>query len=372
MNAPQPPASPAAAAAPKYLLPTRRSVLLMLIVALAGIALILRAWQLPPFDSGWVSTDDAYVRGQVTVLAPQTSGYVSQILVSDFARVRQGQPLLQIDDRSYRRKVEQAQAELDQARAQLANSAQSQAQDQAQIALARANLRAVQAEQQRAHNEASRYDQLASQQLVSLNDRERMRSSEQAADAGVAQSRASVRIAEQGLASTQVARTGLAARVATAEAALKLALLDLENTVVRAPRDGQLSEVTVRQGQYVSAGSQLLFLVPDSLWVVANIKEGRSGNLAIGQPVRLQVDALGGQPLHGHVEQIAPATGSEFALLKADNASGNFTKVVQRLPVRIAIDPGQARATRLRPGMSVVVQVDTRASATPGLQASVD
>ena len=346
----------------KYNRPSRASVLVMIVVALFGLALILRAWQLWPFNSTFMHTDDAYVRGQVTVLAPQVSGYVSEVLVNDFQHVRKGQPLLRIDDRIYREKVEQAQAALADARAQLANSDQSQAQNRAQITSARANHSAQQAELQRSRTELQRYETLASQQLVSNSDRDKLRASTQSANAGVAQSQAAIHIAEETLTSTQVARKGLEAKVAMAEAALKLAQIDLDNTVINAPRDGQVSEATVRLGQYVTAGSQLLFLVPDTLWVVANYKEGQTWNMTIGQPATFSVDAFKGKKLSGHIEQIAPATGSEFSVLKPDNASGNFTKVVQRLPVRIAIDPGQPLAARLRPGMSVVVEVDTAAS----------
>lgn len=351
----------AAAPAPvsKYNTPSRASVVVMVAIALLGLTLILRAWQLWPFNSSHVHTDDAYVRGQVTVLAPQVSGYVTDVLVKDFDHVKQGQPLLRIDDRSYRQKVDQAEAALAEARAQLANSDQSQAQNRAQIAAARANLSAGQAERRRTGTELQRYETLAAQQLVSSSDRDKLRASAQAASAGVAQSQAAIRIAEENLTATRVARQALEAGVASAQAALELARIDLDNTVIRAPRDGQLSEASVRLGQYVTAGTQLLFLVPDSLWVVANFKEGQTWKMAIGQPATFSVDAFQGQRLHGHVEQIAPATGSEFAVLKPDNASGNFTKVVQRLPVRIAIDPDQPLAARLRPGMSVVVEVDT-------------
>lgn len=345
----------------KYNTPSRTSVVVMVVIALVGLTLILRAWQLWPFNSSHVHTDDAYVRGQVTVLAPQVSGYVTEVLVKDFDHVKQGQPLVRVDERTYRQKVDQAEAALADARAQLANSDQSQAQNRAQIASARANLSAGQAEQQRSRAELRRYETLAAQQLVSSSDRDKLRAGAQAASAGVAQSQAAIRIAEENLTATRVARQGLEARVASAEAALELARIDLDNTVIRAPRDGQLSEASVRLGQYVTAGSQLLFLVPDTLWIVANFKEGQTWKMAIGQPASFSVDAFQGQRLRGHVEQIAPATGSEFAVLKPDNASGNFTKVVQRLPIRIAIDPGQPLATRLRPGMSVVVEVDTAA-----------
>lgn len=360
-------AASASASAPisKYNTPSRTSVVVMVAIALVGLTLILRAWQLWPFTSDHVHTDDAYVRGQVTVLAPQVSGYVTEVLARDFDRVKRGQPLLRIDDRSYRQKVDQAEAALAEARAQLANSVQSQAQNRAQIASAQANLAAGQAERQRTGTELQRYEALAAQQLVSSSDRDKLRASAQAASAGVAQSQAAIRIAEENLTATRVARQGLEARVASARAALELARIDLDNTVVRAPRDGQLSEASVRLGQYVTAGTQLLFLVPDAPWVVANFKEGQTWKMAAGQPATFSVDAFQGQHLRGHVEQIAPATGSEFAVLRPDNASGNFTKVVQRLPVRIAIDAGQPLAARLRPGMSVVVDVDT--AATPGM-----
>ncbi|MFZ6696044.1 HlyD family secretion protein [Stenotrophomonas acidaminiphila] len=360
-------AASASASAPisKYNTPSRTSVVVMVAIALVGLTLILRAWQLWPFTSDHVHTDDAYVRGQVTVLAPQVSGYVTEVLARDFDRVKRGQPLLRIDDRSYRQKVDQAEAALAEARAQLANSVQSQAQNRAQIASAQANLAAGQAERQRTGTELQRYEALAAQQLVSSSDRDKLRASAQAASAGVAQSQAAIRIAEENLIATRVARQGLEARVASARAALELARIDLDNTVVRAPRDGQLSEASVRLGQYVTAGTQLLFLVPDAPWVVANFKEGQTWKMATGQPATFSVDAFQGQHLRGHVEQIAPATGSEFAVLRPDNASGNFTKVVQRLPVRIAIDAGQPLAARLRPGMSVVVDVDT--AAAPGM-----
>jgi len=352
-------AAPAPAAPPKYLKPSARSVVVVIVLALIGIALILRAWSLWPFNTSWVSTDNAYVRGQITVLAPQVNGYVTEVLVKDFQHVKQGEPLLRIDDRIYKEKVAQAQANLDSAVAALANSDQAQAQNRAQIGAARAALSAGQSELARSRNELKRYEELADQQLVALNDRDKFRTSAQAAQSSVQQSQAQIRIAEETLTSTQVARKGLEAGVETAKAQLELARIDLANTVIHAPRDGQVSEASVRLGQYVTAGSQLLFLVPDALWVVANFKEGQTWKMRIGQEASFSVDAFDGERLSGRVEQIAPATGSEFSVLRPDNASGNFTKVVQRLPVRIAIDPDQELAPRLRPGMSVVVRVNT-------------
>ncbi|REC83009.1 MFS transporter [Stenotrophomonas maltophilia] len=355
------PTSPAVA--PKYLKPSARSVVVMVVVALLGIALILRAWHLWPFTSSVMVTDNAYVRGQITVMAPQVNGYVTEVLVKDFQHVKEGEPLLRIDDRIYAQRVAQAQAALDSARAALANSDQSQAQNRAQIASARATLSAGQAELQRSRNETKRYEELAAQQLVSINDRDKFRTAQASAQASVQQSQAQIRIAEETLVSTQVARKSLEAQVESAQAQLELARIDLANTVIHAPRDGQISEASVRVGQYVAAGSQLLFLVPDTLWVVANYKEGQTWGMAIGQPATFSVDAFQGQVLRGRVQEIAPATGSEFSVLRPDNASGNFTKVVQRLPVRISINKGQKLAAQLRPGMSVIVRVDTRSKA---------
>jgi len=353
------PAAATPSGVPKYLKPSTRSVVIMIVIALLGIALILRAWSLWPFDSTRVSTDNAYVRGQITVLAPQVNGYVTEVLVKDFQYVRKGDALVRIDDRIYKEKVAQAQADLDSALAALANSDQTRAQNRAQIAAAQANLAAGQSELSRSRNELKRYEELAAQQLVALNDRDKFRTGAQSAQSAVLQSQAQIRIAEETLTSTRVARKGLEARVETARAQLALARIDLANTVIHAPRDGQISEASVRLGQYVTAGSQLLFLVPDALWVVANFKEGQTWKMRIGQPATFSVDAFDGQRLHGHIEQIAPATGSEFSVLRPDNASGNFTKVVQRLPVRISINGDQELAARLRPGMSVIVRVDT-------------
>lgn len=364
--APPPPVTRTATGdgAPKYLTPSNRAVILAVVIALIGIALILRAWQLWPFTTAIATTDNAYVRGQVTVLAPQVNGYITEVLVKDFQHVKQGEVLLRIDDRIYHQRVAQAEAALDSAKAALANSDQSQAQNRAQIASAKATLSAGQSELQRSRAELARYEQLAAQRLVALNDRDKFRTSQASAQAGVQQSQAQIQIAEETLVSTRVARKGLEAQVESAEAALELARIDLANTVIHAPRDGQVSEASARAGQYVAAGSQLLFLVPDTLWVVANFKEGQTWPMRIGQPATFAVDAFQGEVLRGHIEEIAPATGSEFSVLRPDNASGNFTKVVQRLPVRIAIDTDQPLAVRLRPGMSVIAKVDTSVEPT--------
>jgi multidrug resistance efflux pump len=173
------------------------------------------------------------------------------------------------------------------------------------------------------------------------------------------QSRAQLAIAEEQVRTVEVNRGGLAAAVENARAGLKLAEIDLANTVIRAPRDGQLSEIGVRVGQYVTAGTQLLFLVPPTVWVVANYKEIQTARMQPGQAAEVRVDALDGAALTGRVADLAPAAGNEFAIIKPDNATGNFVKVVQRIPVKIVLDPGQPLLRRLRPGMSVEARIDT-------------
>lgn len=356
-------AGPAPDDPPKTIKPSRRSVLLMLLVAIVGVLAILYAWQLWPFSGRVAVTENAYVRGQITVLAPQVNGYVTEVLVQDFEQVAKGEPLVRIDDRQYRQLVEQRRAELAARRFDLENLEQTLASNQATLASRRAELSAAEAELQRALADEKRVNELAQRGSVSIRERDQIRASARAAAANVKQARAAIAIAEQTLKASEVSRGGLQAQVKIAESALKRAQIDLDNTVIEAPRDGQVSEVTVRQGQYVTAGSQLLYLVPEQLWVIANYKETQTYAMRPGQPVEIEVDALDGARLRGHVQRLAPATGSEFSVLRPDNATGNFTKVVQRVPVRISIDPDQPLAKRLRPGLSVVTHADTGASA---------
>ena len=358
------PASPPAAAAlpptPKKIKPSLSSVLIMVVVALAGILLVLRAWNLWPFSSSVVTTDNAYVRGAVTVLAPQVNGYVTEVLVKDYEQVKAGQPLVRIDRRTYEASLAQAQAQLANAQAQLSNADQTQAQNRATLGASRAGLAAVQAEAERSQAELKRVQELAERGSVSLNERDKVRATSRLAATNVAKAQADIEINQEKIKATTVGRDSLKAQVQMAEAQLRQAQINLDNTVVHAPSDGQVSEVSVRKGQYVAAGTQLMYVVPPTFWVVANFKETQTAHVQIGQAVRFSVDALGGAQLKGHVQEIAPATGSEFSVLKADNATGNFTKVVQRLPIKISIDADQPEAARVRPGMSVIVRLDTK------------
>lgn len=342
-----------------------RAVLLVIaLIALAGILAVAAAWRLPPFTTARESTDNAYVRGRTTVISPQVSGYVTRVFVQDFADVRAGQPLVQIDDRIYRQRVEQAQAQVAAQQATLSNAQQTARSRAASFGAQDAAVANAEAQLQRAQADLARVNDLATDGSVSLRERDQTLATLRQAEAGLRQARAAREIARQDIRTVEVGRGGQQAGVSGAEAALRLAQIDLANTVIRAPEAGRLSEVGVRNGQYVTAGSQLMFLVPADVWVIANFKEAQTARMRVGQPASFTVDALANARLQGRVERIAPAAGSEFAVLKSDNATGNFTKVPQRIAIRIRIDPGQALAARLRPGMSVEARIDT-SSAPP-------
>lgn len=328
-------------------------------LALAGVALVLYAWQLPPFNSAVQHTEDAMVRGQVTLIAPRVSGYVTEVPVQDFQSAHKGQLLVKIDDRIYAQQLQQARAQLQGAQAALANSTQQRRGAAAHIAEAEAQLQSGAAERDRTRAALQRADTLAKQQLISQQDREAALASARRASAGIAQAQATLMAANEAERSVEVGKQSLEANVSAAEAAVALAQINLDNTRIVAPRDGRLGQVAVRLGAYVSPGTQLMGLVPDTLWVIANFKETQLANIRVGQAATFRVDALERAKLNGRVERIAPATGAEFSVLPPDNATGNFVKIAQRIPVRITIDPDQALEKRLSPGMSVEVSIDT-------------
>jgi len=335
------------------------TVVAIIMIGIAAVLAILYAWQLPPF-AGWSQeTDNAYVRGRVTVISPQVSGYITSVPVQDFQVVRRGQVLATIDDRIYGARVAQAKANVAAQLASLANSQQSERSRAAALTGQAAGVASAQAQEVRAEADMRRAKALVSDGSISAREFEQTRAALLAAQAAVRQAQAQELVGEQDVCSVVVGRGGLQAGVENARAALRLAQIDLDNTRIRAPADGRLSEVGVRQGAYVTSGTQLMFLVPHDLWVIANFKEAQTHTMHVGQAVTFRVDALGGARLTGHVENISPAAGSEFAVLKSDNATGNFVKVAQRIAVRIRIDANQQAAQRLRPGMSVEVNVAT-------------
>lgn len=335
--------------------------LLVLLAGLVGISLVLYAWRLPPFTSSIETTDNAYVRGAVTTMSPQVSGYIVEVPVKDYQAVEKGQLLVRIDDRIYRQKLAQAQATLATQKASLDNSRQQEAAARARIASSEAAVDAARADLEQASLQSERQDSLIKSGVGTTSAQEQAHAALDRANAALAQARAAVEVSLQDLQTIIVNRASLEAAVSNAEAAVELARIDLSNTEIRAPREGTLGEVAARVGQYVASGAQLLAVVPDDVWVIANFKETQLAGMEIGQPVEIVVDALDHQVMKGHLERFSPATGSEFSVIKPDNASGNFVKIAQRVGVRIAFDETQQAARHLAPGMSVVVRIDKSA-----------
>ncbi len=354
MNSPTPVSAP-------WTPPRRRLWVTVFIAMIALVALlaIARAW-------GWFSlqsvetTENAYVRGHTTVIAPQVSGYVVEVLTRDYQHVKAGAALVRIDDRTYIAKVEQARASLQGAQANLANNTQAHSSNEAALHSQDAAVLNAQAQLLRAKADMDRVTNLVDDGSVSLRERDQTVAALALSQAQLRQAQAAREQARQAILTVETARGGLQAAVAGAKAQLDAAQIDLDHTVIHAPETGQLGEIGVRLGQFVTNGTQLMSLVPDERWIIANYKEAQTVHMAAGQPATFAVDALDGTLLHGHVEQLSPAAASEFSVLKPDNATGNFVKVPQRIGVRISIDPQQDLAARLRPGMSVVMRVDTR------------
>ncbi|MGI4777946.1 MAG: HlyD family secretion protein [Janthinobacterium lividum] len=354
-----------------------RGTWIVLAATLLCVGLVLYAWRLPPFRTGTETTENAYVRGMVTIVAPKVDGYVAEVDVQDYMEVKAGQIIVKLDDRIYRQKLEQARSALAAQEANLANTAQARlsreaaiGNTQAQIAGAQAQILNARAQLTRAQADMRRATPLALDGSLSQRERDQTEAVLHQAEAAMKQAEASAlqtqagrAVATQDLRTVVVNKNAVEAAVDSARAAVKLAEIDLDNTQIRAPRDGHVGEVGVKLGQYVTPGTQLTAVVPSQVWVVANFKEAQTARMAAGQIARFHVDALADAHLTGRVERISPATGSEFSVIKQDNATGNFVKIPQRLSVRIAVDPDQAAAAHLRPGMSVVVSVDTNGAA---------
>jgi multidrug resistance efflux pump len=329
-----------------------------ILIGATGVVVVLYAWNLPPFHGSVEMTNDAYVRGNVTILSPQLAGYLTEVPVQDYQKVKRGDLIAKIDDRIYAQKLEQAKAALETAEASLANSEQSRKSAEAKILSAKAAVESANAALEAARTANERTLSLLDKNVATKSDAEKSLAAFNQAQAAVHQAEAAEKVSKQDLNIIVVGRRSLEASVDSAKASVKLAEIDLQNTRITAPQDGALGEVTGRVGQYLSIGTQIGSVVPDNTWVVANFKETQLAGMVPGHKVTFTVDALGHQKFTGRIERFAPATGSEFSVVKADNATGNFTKVAQRIPVRIAIDPQQPLTERLVPGMSVVAAVD--------------
>jgi membrane fusion protein (multidrug efflux system) len=312
------------------------------------------------------STDDAYVGGNVTALAPHVPGFVSQILVADNQYVKAGDLLVTLDNRDYKAALAHAHATVDKEKATLANLRAQYELQQSMVAQAGANLTAVKAGAQFAAQDAERYRVLAATTYGTVQNDQRAASADRRAQADVAAGEASLEAAKQKLAviDTQIAEAQ--AELAQADADLNTAQLNLGYTEIRSPIDGYVGDRGAQVGAYVTTGTVLLSIVPArGLWVDANFKEDQLANMRVDQTVKIVADVVPGHTFTGHVVSLAPATGSVFSVIPPENATGNFTKIVQRVPVRVAIEGGAGTLGLLRPGLSVTATVDTRDAGAP-------
>ena len=329
------------------------------LIALAGAAHFgWDYWTVGRFE---ISTDDAYVKADNTTIAPKVSGYIAAVLVGDNESVKAGQVLARIDNRDYKVALDQAEADVAATKAAVSNKEAALDAQQSVIEAARAALGVDQANQTFAEQDDKRYAHLATTGYGSVQNAQQAASRIAAAKASVARDQASLVTA---LKQVDVLKAELAqakATVARSEAVQNQAQLNLSYTDIVSPGDGVIGNRTLRVGQYVQAGTQLMSVVPVSqAYIVANYKETQLTNVRPGQPVEIEVDTFPGVAVRGHVDSIAPASGQEFALLPPDNATGNFTKIVQRIPVKIVLDAGGPLAGDLRPGMSVYPAIDTK------------
>lgn len=336
----------------------------LIAIAIAGVVFTAAESALLP--QGWLAgarspfTDNAYVRGDVTPLSPRVTGYVVEVAIRDNQWVRAGDVLFRIDDRDYRARVAQAAAEVAARRAALANLGSQIALQGAAVTQAVAASRAAEAEATRAELDFKRIQPLAARGFASRATTDRARADHLQADAHVAQAYAGAEGARRQIDVLRTQRPRLLADVAAAEASLRLAQIDLDNCIIRAPTDGWVSERQARVGQYVRPGTLMIAIVSGNFWVVANFKETQIPAVPVGSKADVKVDGIPGHAFTGHVQSLSPASGAQFALLPPDNATGNFTRIVQRIPVKIVFDAGQAGLRQLRPGMSASVKIPSR------------
>lgn len=314
-------------------------------------------------------TDDAYIGGDVTVIGPKVAGYIEEVLVTDNQKVRAGDVLIRLDDRDYRANLARADGAVAAEEALLANLDATEQLQHAVIGQARAGIDAAGAETARSRDDNARYKKLVGSNAVSVESAQRADATFKTAQALSSRAQAELLAAQRQLNVIATQKQQARAALMQAHAERDLAQLNVGYTELKAPVDGVIGNRRARVGAYAQAGSQLLSVVPSSgLWVDANFKEDQLARMNPGQRVIIHADVLSGQEFHGHLDSLAPASGSQFSVLPPENATGNFTKIVQRVPVRIVLDPADGVLGHLRPGLSVTAEVDTRKEpATPAV-----
>src|SRR3569623_847277 len=310
------------------------------------------------------STDDAYVQADYTTIAPKVSGHIADVKVEDNQPVKAGDVLAVIDDRDFKTALAQAKADVASAKADVDNIEAQLEEQQSVIQQAQAAIQSDQAGVSFAQQDYTRYHNLTAQKGTSVQDEQRAQTVLQQQNANLARDRAALTAAKQRVDVLATAKTKSETEVQRLEAVQAQAELNLGYTTIVAPIDGTVGARSLRTGQYVQAGTQLMAVVPlHAVYVVANFKETQLSGVKTGQPVEISIDGLPGVTVKGKVDSLAPASGLDFALLPPDNATGNFTKIVQRIPVRIALDLDGDLVGRLRPGMSAEPVIDTKPAA---------
>ena len=335
--------------------------------AIAGAALLIGAgivwygydyWTVGRFIE---STDDAYVGGDISVIAPKVSGFITEVAVIDNQPVHQGDLLIKLDDRDYRAALARAEAVVAGQLATLANLDATRRLQDAVIKQALASVVAADAETLRARDDQTRFETLSRTAAASIQSAQKAEADYKQAVAGGDKARAALDAAQQQLAVIDTQKQQTRAALDAALADRDTARLNVGYTELRAPFDGVVGNRSARVGSFAGVGSQLIAIVPaQGLWVDANFKENQLAKMRAGEPATIRADVLPDVAFHGHVASLSPATGAQFSVLPPENATGNFTKIVQRVPVRILLDGDESALGRLRPGLSVTADVDLR------------
>ena len=328
------------------------------VLALAAVLALAYWWLVGRFIQ---STDDAYLQADSVTVAPKVSGYVTDVYVGDNLPVKVGDPLVRLDSRQYQAALDQAQATIDARKADILRAQAGVPQQRAAIEQAKAQQQVAAVNSRHAEDEVRRYGPLATTGAESGDQLSVLTTNRDQARATLTADAAALDQAQARMADLNAQLMQAQAQLEVAQASARQAQLDMQDTLIRSSLAGRIGDRTVRVGQYAQPGTRMMTVVPvQSIYLTANFKETQVGRMRAGQRASLHVDALAGADLHGVVDSFAPGTGSQFALLPPENATGNFTKIVQRVPVRIRIDADANTRKLLVPGLSVTVDVDTR------------
>jgi len=334
---------------------------LVFLVAVGTIVVATTNWRRWEGAAGWQETNDAYLQSDLTLISSKVSGYVRDLPIEDYDRVHKGQVLAQLVDDDYRAAVSQAEADVETALAQTQTLRAQRELQLSNVAAAQAVVDSTAASLEQNGRDVARQRRLLDSGSSSVEVGEKLDTTRAQLRAQLAQNRAQTLAAQRQLTVIDAQIVQSEATVAARRATLDTAQINLGYTAITATQDGVIGLRQVKPGQLVGVGSQITTLTPSAVWVIANYKETQLTHMAIGQNAEISVDTFPGHTLRGHLQAFAPASGAEFALLPPDNATGNFTKIVQRIAVKILIDDADGLASRLTPGMSVEARLDARA-----------